>query len=301
MRELLLLAVIVLGQLTPNSHILSQVEKNLLVKPTPTTTKTIEKVPAAILAAPTELIAGDYTSNAQAVYSIDLASNKVLTSKNSNKRLQIASLTKLMTAYVILKEEPNLDRVVTVPDLTEQPEDAVMGLVTGDKITIGALLDGLLVNSGADAAQTLAIGNADSISAFVTKMNSAAADLGLSDTHFANPIGLDDTNNYSSAKDLTEITRILLRNQTFAKIVSTKSMTVATTTGRAITLATTNQLLYSPGYVGVKTGFTSGANECLISLYKNGNNAILTTVLGSNARFIETDDIKGWILSHFSW
>jgi D-alanyl-D-alanine carboxypeptidase len=232
---------------------------------------------------------------------VDLATNKVLTSKDSDKRLQIASVTKLMTAYVILKEESNLNRVITVPPLTGQPDDAVMGLATGDEVTIRTLLDGLLINSGADAAQTLAIANAGSVEAFVAKMNTAAQSLNLTNTHFANPVGWDDQNNYSSAKDLTELTRILLRNQIFSAIVSTKNMTVTTSTGRAIPLSTTNQLLYESGYLGVKTGFTNGADECLISLYREGDNEILTAVLGSSARFVETDSIKGWILSHFSW
>jgi len=301
MYEFLLLITIFLGQLAPNSHVLSQLTKNLLTKSQAATTQTAEKLPTALIAAPIRLASDDYSANAAAVYSIDLVSDKVLTSKNTDSRLQVASLTKLMTAYVILKEEPNLDRVVTVPALTEQTDDAVMGLTTGDQVTIKTLLDGLLINSGADAAQTLAIENAGSIENFVTKMNTAAENLNLTNTHFANPIGLDDPNNYSSAKDLTELVRILLRNQTFAEIVATRTMTVTTSIGRTIPLETTNQLLYSSGYIGVKTGFTGGANECLISLYKDGNNEILTTVLGSSNRFLETDSIKGWILSHFSW
>lgn len=301
MRELLLLATILLSQLSPNSHFLSQVENFLLTKPTAPATNKASFAPAAIAIAPTKLKLDDYTSGAQAVYSVDLASNEVLSSKDSDQRLQIASLTKLMTTYVILREEPTLDKVYIVPALSGQSGDSLMGLIPGESLTVRDLLAGLLINSGSDAAQTLAVGNAGSVSAFVVKMNAAAVSLNFANTHFANPVGWDDTENYSSAKEMAELARILIRSKTVADVVATKTKTVYTTSGRAILLTTTNQLLYSPGYVGVKTGFTNGANECLISLYQDGKTEILTTVLGSTARFTETDRLKGWILDHFSW
>jgi D-alanyl-D-alanine carboxypeptidase (penicillin-binding protein 5/6) len=301
MRELLLMATILLSQLLPNSGFLSQMENILLAKPGPTTTERIDFVPSTIVAAPIKLGTDVLTSNALAAYSVDLISNEVLSSKDSDKRLQVASLTKLMTAYVILKEEQSLDRLFVVPSLSNQTEDSVMGLAFGEKLTVRDLLAGLLINSGSDAAQTLAIGNAGSVDAFVTKMNFVATELSLVDTHFTNPIGWDDPENYSSAKDITELARILIRNENFSEIVSTKTSTVTTTAGRTIPLATTNLLLYDPGYIGVKTGNTDGAGECLVSLYKNGNTEILTTIIGSSNRFGETDSLKGWILEHFSW
>jgi D-alanyl-D-alanine carboxypeptidase len=240
-------------------------------------------------------------SSAQAVYSIDLASDETLTSKDIDKRLQIASLTKLMTAYVILSEEKDLNKIMTVPALHPEEGDSVAGLVAGDRLTVLALLNGLLITSGSDAAQTLAVNNAGSQEAFVAKMNAAAATLNLKNTHFANPVGWDDSNNYSSARDITELTRILLRNKTFAEITGTKSKVITTESGRSLPLSTTNQLLYAPGYTGVKTGFTNGAGECLVSLYNGDKGQILTTVIGSSNRFLETDTIKGWILDHFSW
>lgn len=301
MREILLLITIILGQLTPNAHILEQVTNKLRLAPEATAMGQAPAGTGSIIAKPTKTIIEDYSATAKAVYSIDLGSDAVLTSKDTDARLQVASLTKLMTAYVILKEEKDLNRVVTVASPTPQPGDAVMGLAGGDSVSIRGLLDGLLINSGSDAAQALAIANSGSVDAFVAKMNTATSALDLANTHFTNPIGWDDAENFSSAKDLTELARILLRNKTFAEIVTTKSKFVTTSAGRNISLATTNQLLYTPGYAGIKTGYTPAAGECLVSLYRDGKTEILTAVIGSSARFTETNSIKGWILTHFSW
>jgi len=300
MRELLLLATILLGQLAPNGHLLTQVTNKLRLAPAATATKEVPKQTGAIITRPTKKIMEDYTASAQSVYSIDLDSNATLASKDTDKRLQIASLTKLMTAYVILRED-KLDTIYTVPTLNPQSGDALMGINTGERLSVRSLLYGLLINSGSDAAQTLAVGSSGSVDAFVSKMNDAASELKLANTHFANPVGWDDRDNYSSAKDLTELTRVLLRSETFAEIVKTKSKIVVTESGRQIPLTTTNQLLYNAGFAGVKTGYTYGAGECLVSLYLDGKTHILTTVIGSAARFAETESIKGWILNHFSW
>lgn len=305
MREILLLITIFLGQIAPGSQLLENVTDKLRVDSLAATaenqTECKEGCRSQIIASPTKTILEDYTASAQAVYSIDLESNEILSAKDSDKRLQIASITKLMTAYIILKEEDDLGRVFTVSSLSPQIGDSTMGLAVGDQLTVRSLLDGLLIPSGSDAAQTLAIGNAGSVEAFVAKMNAYAATLNLTNTHFANPVGWDDGNNYSTAKDVAELARILLRNETFSTIVGTKSKTVTTVAGRDILLETTNNLLYMTGYAGIKTGYTYGAGECLVSLYKDGDRQILTTVLGSSARFYETDSIKGWILDHFSW
>lgn len=300
MRELLLLASIIFGQLTPNTHFITQLENKLRLAPQTITQKSADSEQLSIITKPTKTITEDYTATAQAVYSIDLASNANLTSKNIDQRLQIASLTKLMTAYVILKKE-NLDRVLTVPTLSPQAGDSTIGLTTGEKLSVHELLKGLLITSGSDAAQTLAVGNAGSVDGFVTKMNVTASSLNLTNTHFANPVGWDNAENYSSAKDMTELTKILLTSDIFREIIDTKTTTIQTNIGRNILLETTNQLLYQPGYKGVKTGYTYGAGECLITLYGGENEQILTTVIGSSNRFGETDSIKGWILEHFLW
>lgn len=301
MRELLLLATIVLSQLSPNSTLLVQMEKKLRLDPKPAVSEEAPKVVDSIITRPEKIGVDQYVASARAVYSIDLASNAPLAEKNVNARLQIASLTKLMTAYVILKEEKNLDRTFKVTKLTPQDGDSTIGLAVEDELTIRDLLAGLLINSGSDAATTLAIGHSGSVEAFVVEMNEAVKGLNFANTHFANPVGWDDSGNYSSARDITELGRILLGNKFFSETVKTSNKTIYTTSGKPLTLKTTNQLLGNPGYIGVKTGYTYGALECLVSLYKDGDKEILTTVIGSSARFYETESIKGWLLGAYLW
>jgi len=237
---------------------------------------------------------------AAASLSADLLSNQILASTNIDRRLPIASLTKLMTAYIILREN-KLDEVFTVPSLEIRSGDSLAGLKPGEKITVKALLYGLLINSGNDAAQTLAINNADSINGFVKKMNLTAKNLSLTNTNYSNPVGWDDPNNYSSAKDMYTLSRILLNNSDFRNITSLRLATVYTITGRPIPLVNTNLLLGGDGVVGLKTGYTPISGECLVALDKFENHEIITVILGSNDRFGQTKNYLDWIKSSFTW
>lgn len=235
----------------------------------------------------------------KAYLSIDLDTGVALEEKNSQERLQIASLTKLMTAYVVLKEMKP-EEVITVPNFALQNGDAVAGLRPGQNLTVSEALKGLLIPSGSDAAQTLAIANAGSVDNFVVKMNKKAKDLSLKNTQYSNPVGWDDENNYSSAEDVAILSRILLNNDIFKNTVSQGSSTITTIEGEKINVSNTNKLL-SDNYKGVKTGYTFGAGECLASYYKTDNRDILTIIIGSNDRFGETREIIDWIFTHFSW
>lgn len=241
-----------------------------------------------------------YVAKSKAAYSIDLDTNVILTSKKQDERLQIASLTKLMTAYVILKDQENLDKKITIPSFTLQENDAIVGIYPGEQYSIRDLLSGMLINSGSDAAQALAIMNSGSEEKFVLEMNSKADELGLSNTHYNNPVGWDSSQNYSSAKDIANLSRILLANEFFKKTVSTKTKTIYSVSGKTINLISTNQLLDS-GYSGIKTGYTYGALECLVSLEEINSHKIITVILGSNNRFGETVNLNKWTNTHFSW
>jgi len=236
----------------------------------------------------------------KAVLAIDLDSNNILFDKNKDTKLSIASLTKLMTAFIILKEN-NPNEIVQVPILNNHQDDSTMGIIEGEKISIYNLLCGLLINSGSDSAQTLAIQNAGSIDAFVVKMNNYSEELGLNNTNFSNPVGWDDENNYSSANDIANLTKILLRNTNFKDIIKNKYKTVYTEEGRAINLTNTNKLLDGTSFLGVKTGYTFGAGECLVSLNKQDSKETLTVVIGSSNRFSETQILKEWIYNTYSW
>ncbi len=250
---------------------------------------------------PTKTTTETLVGGAKGSYSIDLATNTVLAEKNPNTRLQIASLTKLMTAYIILKNHPNLDEEVKIKAINTQLGDATMGISVGETIKLRYLLEGLLLNSGSDAATALAAFDSGDSAKFVEKLNLAADKIGLKDAHFASPVGWDDSQNYSTAKDLTELTRILLRNNFFKETVAKSQDTVSTTTGRQVYLHNTNTLLAEGGYLGVKTGYTYEAGECLISLKKLNGHEILTVVLGSTSRFSESESINSWIFTHFLW
>ena len=146
---------------------------------------------------------------------VDGRTGEVLTSHAGNERRLIASTTKLMTAYVAMKDLP-LGKIVTAQPYEYEYGESVMGLQAGEKISVRDLLYGLIMLSAGDAANTLAIDAAGSVKKFVKQMNRYAAALGLTNTHYANPVGLDAKKNYSSALDLAALTEELLKIPAFA-------------------------------------------------------------------------------------
>jgi D-alanyl-D-alanine carboxypeptidase (penicillin-binding protein 5/6) len=241
----------------------------------------------------------NYLPQAKASLSQDLASSVILTSHDEDTRLPIASLTKLMTAYLVLKES-SLDKIIIIPQFEIRAGDSQAGFSPGEKASVDALLKGLLINSGSDAAQSLATSLAGSKEAFVLKMNQAAQDLGLSKTNFTNPVGWDEQNNYSTVRDMDILSRILLNNNYFRKVVATKDASIRTLAGRTIPLANTN-LLLDNNYLGLKTGYTAGAGECLTALNKTNNHEVLTVIIGSYDRFSQTRLFSDWINNNFLW
>jgi D-alanyl-D-alanine carboxypeptidase (penicillin-binding protein 5/6) len=182
----------------------------------------------------------------------------------STRRLPIASTTKLMTALVTLEHEHDLDRTVTAAEYDAAPAESLMGLRAGERVTIRDLVRGLLLASGNDAAHTLAVRVGGTQANFVRMMNRRARALGLTDTHYTNPVGLDEGRNYSSAQDLAKLALILLQNPFFAKTVDSPSATV-TSGGRTRTLLNRNTLVRQVPWVdGVKTGHTNLAGYVLV-------------------------------------
>lgn len=218
--------------------------------------------------------------------------------KNADLRLPIASTTKLMTALIIV-EKTDMDKVVTVGTLRTRPFDSVMGLEAGDRLTVSELLHGLLIESGADAAQVLETSVANSEAEFVALMNERASELGLTETQFTNSVGYDDTGHYSTAIDMTKLAKISLLNPKIAAIVQKISYTARNEKGGTYLLSNTNKLLDGVFYKGVKTGTTYSAGECLISLYQEGDSKIIGVVLGSPARFTQTNNIITWTKNNF--
>lgn len=230
---------------------------------------------------------------------IDEGSGEILFEKNKNKKLSMASTTKLMTALIAV-EKLKLDEVVTVPSVSPRPLDSVVGLVTGDKIKVSELLHGLLIESGSDAALTISGKIAGGEHQFAALMNEKATILGLKNTQFTNSVGYDDQNHYSNAEDLIKLARVALSNKTIAEIVAKPSYVATSELGRKYHLSNTNKLLGGV-FKGVKTGTTFVAGECLISFYNDGTRKIIGVVLGSPDRFYETKNIIDWAKNNFVW
>lgn len=238
--------------------------------------------------------------SATAVLVQDLSSDFTLFVKDPDKRVPIASTTKLMTALVAV-DHFKANEVLTVPDLSNAPGSS-MGLKMGEKLTFRSLLYGMLLNSGNDAAYTIAANYPGGISAFVTAMNTKAYGMNLVNTHFDNPAGFDSANHYSSAADLGKIARLAAEDSQLARVVSTKETTVSSIDKNDIhILKNLNKLLGLPGVLGMKTGTTPEAKENLVGLIERDNHKILTVVLGSNDRFGETEKLIDWAFSNFTF
>ena len=216
----------------------------------------------------------------------DLSSNKVLFDKNAKEKLPMASLTKIMTAIIALENPRKDDRyVVEGSDLVG--EDS-MGLGTGETLSLKELLYGLMLKSGNDAAETLAGNFKGGRSAFIKAMNDKAKSLGLKDTNFTNPTGLEgDGKQYTTAYDLIVISKYALDNfPLFNQIVSTFDYNIeASSSHKAFFLENETNLLTSyPGVKGVKTGFTPEAGLCLVTYLDYQGHKVLGVVLGSDDR-----------------
>jgi len=210
----------------------------------------------------------------------DARSGDVLVSHALDRELPIASTTKLMTAYVALHELP-LDRLVRAAPYEAEYGESLLGLRPGQRISVRDLLYGLILRSGNDAAYDLALAAAGSVPRFVREMNRYAAALGLSHTHYANPIGLDQEGNYSSAGDLAALTRRLLAIPAFAKIAASRSAVLRSVRPRR-RIETINELLgMAPWVTGVKTGHTFGALYVLVGSGQRKGVKLISVAVGA--------------------
>lgn len=199
---------------------------------------------------------------------------QILAAQNADVRLPMASLTKIMTAVVVI-ENCKLSKTVTIQSHSVGIEGSSMYLKAGEKYTVEELLYGLMLVSGNDAADALAYACAGSIEDFADLMNKTAKSIGLADTSFANPSGLDADHHYTTAFDLAKLAAHALQNKIFCKIVGTKVHKIG-----AKTLVNHNRLLREiDGCIGVKTGYTKACGRCLVSaVQRNGVTLICVTL-----------------------
>lgn len=241
---------------------------------------------------------------AEASIAIDMKTDKILFEKNAYARLPIASITKLMT-ILIINEENSPNETVTVSNYAATIEGSQMYLVAGEQIALENLLYGAIIHSANDAAIALAEHNAGSVSAFVDKMNAKAEELQLLNTHFSNPVGLDNFDNYSSSFDIAMLGQIVYENQFIRHAAKLTELEVKSIDGNYThQLKSTNDLLGDEylNIKGLKTGKTDGAGLCLVAIAETDTeNEIITVVLDSPDRFYETKILVDWIFRAYTW
>ncbi len=233
---------------------------------------------------------------AQAVLAMKIDGSRVYYNKNVETQRSIASLTKLMTAIIVL-ENYDLNEVVKVSSAAVKREGIMGNLRPAELITVRSLLNIMIIDSSNDAAFALAEKRKD----FIFLMNKKAEELGLKNTHFSNPDGIDEPKNYSSALDIAKIFSYLINTHPEAsEILKTKNMVVYSVDGKIEhRLENTNQLLGKVDEVAAgKTGYTEEAGGSLILLTKSD---IITVVLGSLDRFGESEKLINWLRAAYIW
>jgi D-alanyl-D-alanine carboxypeptidase len=240
--------------------------------------------------------------SAAAAIVTDWESGTVLYESNAKAKMYPASLAKLMTAIVAL-DYFSPDAVIQIGRLANGRGEAEMGLAAGDRVTVKSLLAGLLISSGNDAAYALATGYPGGTENFIYAMNKKAENLGMEDTHFANPTGLDSPFQFSTARDIAILSRVALGNDLIASIVATSGMTVTDITGKkAYSLKNINKFLdYLYGADGIKTGFTDLAGENLAASVSRSGHRIIAVVLKSQNRFSDNARLVEWAYRNFTW
>lgn len=227
--------------------------------------------------------------NSRSYIVLDRKTNEVLFGKNQFEKRKMASTTKIMTALITL-ERVNLQDNVTVSKKAARTGGSRLGLKANDIITVNDLLYGLMLCSGNDAAVCLAEYVGGSIEEFAELMNQKAKELNLTNTHFVTPHGLDSEEHYTTSYELAILSNYALNNTKFKEIVGTKNHTI-NINGYPKALSNTNELLGNlSGVYGIKTGFTNGANRCLVTACKRNDMDIICVVLGADTKKFRTQD-----------
>jgi D-alanyl-D-alanine carboxypeptidase (penicillin-binding protein 5/6) len=230
----------------------------------------------------------DLPVTAKSALLADAETGEILWQRNPDLRCYPASLTKIMTAVLVL-ERGNLDDWVTVPKEAAFTGESSMALKEGERVQLKDLLNAILVRSANDACVAAAIHLAGSVEKFVEWMNEKAKELGMTNTHFVNPHGLHHPQHFTTARDLLTLTRYALQNPTFRSIVSQREIIISPTNKSALRrYRNRNKLLeLYPGCDGVKTGYTIPAGKCLVASATRNGWQLIAIVLGSQDHFAD--------------
>ncbi|MCC7364367.1 MAG: D-alanyl-D-alanine carboxypeptidase [Dehalococcoidia bacterium] len=241
------------------------------------------------------------TSAAAAVV-YDEGSGELLHAVNAEQRLAPASLTKIITAIIIIESGLDLDAPVTIDvDSRTMVGSSVMGIIPGDVFTVRDLLYGLMLPSGNDAALALGRYMSGSDRAFVELMNDWAWDMGLRETHFANAHGLSNPNHYTTARELAHISRYAMANPVFAEIVRAGSH-MAIGHYRTLVVNNVNSYMWQvPGADGLKTGFTYRAGKTLVASATRNGHRLYVVLLNAPSREADAALLTEWGFANFRW
>lgn len=232
---------------------------------------------------------------------IDQESGRVLYDKNGDKVLAMASTTKIITAIVAI-ENCNLNDLVVVSKTAAAIGGSTVGLKPGEEITMEELLYGLMLRSGNDSAIAIAEHIGGSVEKFAKLMNDKAMELGAYNTSFVTPHGLDREEHYTTAKDLAKITAYTMKNEVFAKIVATKSISSGITGEFNRSYSNINKFLYRlDNSDGVKTGFTGNAGKCLVASVKHPYGRYICVVLNSSDRWKDAERLAEYAKKSYSF
>lgn len=244
---------------------------------------------AAAVAAPAQAQPRPPQLNARAWLLVDARTGEPLAGRAPARSLSIASATKLMTAHLALERLPLRKRVRMAP-YAALPVESVLGVPAGTSISVRDLLYSLILQSGNDSAHTLAVTVGGTEERFVAMMNRSAAALGLADTNFTNPIGLDSPGNYSSARDLAALTDRLLENRSFARLADSSTALLGSLDPPLRISSRNTLLLEAPWVTGVKTGHTLGAGYVLVGSARRGGVELISVVLGAPSEALRDDE-----------
>lgn len=234
-----------------------------------------------VLFLPITAFAAPISVSAQSAIVINSADNSVIYSKNAYSSMPMASTTKIMTCVLACESTRLNDTVVITNEMLAGTEGSLIYLKPDDKITLYDLTVAAMLASGNDAANAVAFCLSGSIADFVALMNKKACSIGMKNTFFVTPSGLDEKNHHSTAYDMALLASYAMKNSCFSKICALKSAQI-TINGKKQTVYNHNKLLSSDNnFVGVKTGFTEKAGRCLISAYNYNGNMIITVTLNA--------------------
>jgi D-alanyl-D-alanine carboxypeptidase (penicillin-binding protein 5/6) len=250
---------------------------------------------------PNRIGSAELDISADGAFAIDRLTSISMFEKTPNSTRPIASITKIMTVLTVLSRHKP-DELVTIGELpTYNPDAETLGLQPGQTFELSDLISAALIPSANDAADAIAIYDSGSITKFTAQMNLKLRQWGIKGANFASASGLVDTNNYASPIALTKIGGLALTNPTIKKLVNEQSGSITSNDGQIYNFVTTNKLLATDQFYGIKTGYTLQAGECFVGLARINGHDVITVILGSNDRFGDTLKLTNWIGNNWQW